>query len=108
MGIGLVSGIGAKELIVSTLGVLYADQEVSDSAESEAQIAAAIRTVTTAPVALAYMVFVLIYFPCLATLIAIKKETGRWGWAIFAATYTTLLAWVVAFVVFQVGQWLMV
>ena len=105
MGIGLVSGIGAKELIVSTLGVLYANQEVDDGAESEAQIAAALQTVTTAPVALAYMVFVLIYFPCLATLIAIKKETKQWGWAIFAATYTTLLAWVVAFVVYRVGVW---
>ena len=104
MGIGLVSGIGAKELIVSTLGVLYANQEVSDTAESEAQIAAALQTVTTPPAALAYMIFVLIYFPCLATLIAIKKETRQWGWAIFTAMYTTMLAWVVAFVVYRVGM----
>ena len=103
MGIGLVSGVGAKELIVSTLGVLYANQEV-DSAESEAQIASALKTVTTAPAALAYMVFVLVYFPCLATLIAIKKETKRWGWAIFTAVYTTALAWVMAFAVFQIGS----
>ena len=104
MGIGLVSGIGAKELIVSTLGVLYANQEIDDSAESEAQIAAALQTVTTAPAALAYMVFVLIYFPCLATLIAIKKETRKWGWAIFAAVYTTALAWLVAFAVYRIGM----
>ena len=103
MGIGLVSGVGAKELIVSTLGVLYANQEVADTAESEAQIAAALRTVTTAPAALAYMLFVLIYFPCLATLIAIKKETKGWGWAIFTAVYTTALAWMVAFVAYRVG-----
>lgn len=103
MGIGLVSGIGAKELIVSTLGVLYANQEIDDTAESEAQIAAALQTVTTAPAALAYMVFVLIYFPCLATLIAIKKETRSWSWAIFTALYTTLLAWVVAFAVYRIG-----
>ena len=102
MGIGLVSGVGAKELIVSTLGVLYANQEVADTAESEAQIAAALRTVTTAPAALAYMLFVLIYFPCLATLIAIKKETKGWGWAIFTAVYTTALAWMVAFVAYRV------
>ena len=102
MGIGLVSGVGAKELIVSTLGVLYANQEVTDTAESEAQIAA-LKTVTTPPAALAYMLFVLIYFPCLATLIAIKKETKGWGWAIFAAVYTTALAWLVAFVVYRVG-----
>lgn len=105
MGIGLVSGVGAKELIVSTLGVLYANQEV-DSAESEAQIAAALKTVTTPAAALAYMLFVLIYFPCLATLIAIKKETKGWGWAIFTAVYTTALAWIVAFAVFQIGKML--
>ena len=104
MGIGLVSGIGAKELIVSTLGVLYANQEIDDSAESEAQIAAALQTVTTAPAALAYMVFVLIYFPCLATLIAIKKETRKWEWAIFAALYTTALAWLVAFAVYRISM----
>ena len=103
MGIGLVSGVGAKELIVSTLGVLYANQEVSDTAESEAQVAAALKTVTTPASALAYMLFVLIYFPCLATLIAIKKETNSWWWAIFAAVYTTALAWVVALVAYRVG-----
>ena len=107
MGIGLVSGVGAKELIVSTLGVLYANQEVADTAESEAQIAAALQSVTTPPAALAYMLFVLIYFPCLATLIAIKKETKSWGWAIFTAVYTTVLAWLVALVAYRVGMLLM-
>ncbi len=104
MGIGLVSGVGAKELIVSTLGVLYANQEVADTAESEAQIAAALKTVTTPAAALSYMLFVLIYFPCLATLIAIKKETKSWGWAIFTAVYTTALAWIVAFVAYRLGM----
>ena len=106
MGIGLVSGIGAKELIVSTLGVLYANQEVDDTVESEAQIAAALQTVTTAPAAMAYMLFVLIYFPCLATLIAIKKETRKWSWALFTALYTTLLAWLVAFVAYRIGLYI--
>ena len=77
---------------------------MNDSAESEAQIAAALKTVTTPAAALAYMLFVLIYFPCLATLIAIKKETKGWGWAIFTALYTTALAWVVAFVAYRVGS----
>lgn len=104
MGIGLVSGVGAKELIVSTLGVLYANQDVVEGTESEAQMVATLKTVTTPPAALAYMVFVLIYFPCLATLIAIKKETGRWRWAIFTAFYTTALAWIISFGVYQVGM----
>lgn len=107
MGIGLVSGVGAKELIVSTLGVLYANQEVADTAESEAQIAAALKAVTTPAAALSYMLFVLIYFPCLATLIAIKKETKGWGWAVFTAVYTTMLAWIVAFVAYRIGMMLM-
>ena len=104
MGIGLVSGVGAKELIVSTLGVLYANQEVADTAESEAQIASALKAFTTPAAALAYMLFVLIYFPCLATLIAIKKESKSWGWAVFTAVYTTVLAWVVAFVAYRIGM----
>lgn len=107
MGIGLVSGVGAKELIVSTLGVLYANQEVVDTAESEAQIASALKTVTTPAAGLAYMFFVLIYFPCLATLIAIKKESKRWEWAIFTAVYTTALAWLVAFAAYRLGMLLM-
>ena len=52
------------------------------------------------------MIFVLIYFPCIATLVAIKQESGKWKWAIFAATYTTALAWILAFAVYQVGNML--
>ena len=50
-----------------------------------------------------FLLFVLLYFPCIATIAAIKGETGSWKWALFAAGYTTLLAWVVSAVVFQVG-----
>ena len=54
--------------------------------------------------ALAYMLFVQIYFPCIATLAAIKQESGSWKWALFAAGYTTVLAWCIAFVVYQLGN----
>ena len=53
---------------------------------------------------MSYMLFVLIYFPCIATLAAIKQESGKWKWALFAACYTTALAWIVAFVVYQGGR----
>jgi ferrous iron transport protein B len=54
--------------------------------------------------AYAYLLFVLLYFPCLATIVAIKNETGSWRWAAFAAGYTTLLAWVVSALVSQIGS----
>ena len=98
MGIGLLSGVGAKELVVSTLGVLYANDGDADSVNLAGKIP------ITPLVAYAYMLFILIYFPCLATLTAIKNESGSWKWAAFAAVYTTMLAWVVAFLVFRIGS----
>ena len=98
MGIGILSGVGAKELVVSTLGVLYADNEDVDST------GLAERLNITPLVAFGYMLFILIYFPCVATIAAIKQESGSWKWALFAATYTTALAWIVSFLVFQIGK----
>jgi ferrous iron transport protein B len=98
LGIGLVSGVGAKELVVSTLGVLYTNEEDIESVNLSNRIP------ITPVVALGYMLFVLIYFPCVATLAAIKQESGSWKWAIFAAFYTTALAWLVAFAVKQIGD----
>ena len=98
LGIGLVSGVGAKELVVSTLGVLYTNEEDIESVNLSDRIP------ITPVVALGYMLFVLIYFPCVATLTAIKQESGSWKWAIFSACYTTALAWIVAFAVKQIGN----
>ena len=97
LGIGLLSGVGAKELVVSTLGVLYADDPDADS------VSLAERIPITPLVAFCYMLFVLIYFPCIAALAAIKQESGSWKWALFAACYTTALAWLVSFAVYQIG-----
>ncbi len=99
LGIGLVSGVGAKELVVSTLGVLYTNEE--NDAEN---VNLSDRIPITPLVAFGYMLFVLIYFPCIATFAAIKQESGGWKWAIFTACYTTLLAWIVSFVVYQIGS----
>ena len=98
LGIGLISGVGAKELVVSTLGVLYTNEEDVENVNLSNRIP------ITPLAALAYMLFVLIYFPCIDTLAAIKQESGSWKWALFAAGYTTVLAWCIAFVVYQLGN----
>lgn len=98
MGIGILSGVGAKELVVSTLGVLYTNDDDIDSVNLSERIP------ITPLVAYCYMLFVLIYFPCIATLTAIRQESGSWKWAVFAAAYTTALAWIVAFAVHQIGS----
>ena len=97
LSIGLLSGVGAKELVVSTLGVLYTNDADADA------VSLAERIPITPLAAFSYMLFVLIYFPCIATLVAIKQESGSWKWAIFTAGYTTALAWIVSFAVYQIG-----
>ena len=97
LGVGLLSGVGAKELVVSTLGVLYTNEEELESVNLSDRIP------ITPTVALGYMLFALIYFPCIATLAAIKQESGSWKWAFFTAFYTTALAWLVAFMVKLLG-----
>ena len=97
LSIGLLSGVGAKELVVSTLGVLYTNDAGADA------VSLAERIPITPLAAFSYMLFVLIYFPCIATLVAIKQESGSWKWAIFTAGYTTALAWIVSFAVYQIG-----
>lgn len=115
MGISLLAGSAAKEVIISTMGVLYqidADEDHVDGLvkklqnqhyESGPKIG---QPVFTPLVALSYMIFILIYFPCVAVFAAIKKESGAWKWPLFTSVYTTLLAWLAAFVVFQTGNML--
>ena len=109
MGVGIVSGVGAKELVVSTLGVMYSDSaDASDSAEVQdsaggTSLQAALQKAVTPAGALAYMVFILLYFPCVATFIAIRNETGSWKWAIITAVYTIVLAWIAAFATFHIA-----
>lgn len=103
----LLSGTAAKELVVSTLGVLYSE---SDSGEdlSLSQRISQPNPVTGTPdftplIALSFMVFVLLYFPCIASVTAVIKESGSWKWGLFTIVYNTCVAWIVAFIVYQVG-----
>ncbi len=97
MGIGIISGVGAKELVVSTLGVLYTNEGDLD------KIDLTDRLPITPLVAYGYMLFVLLYFPCIASIVAIKQEAGGWKWALFVVLYTTVLAWVVSFLTYHIG-----
>ena len=111
LDVSLIAGVGAKEIVASTMGVLYADDEevADDSLGDQTQRYANLRQKMEADgitplIAFAYLLFVLIYFPCIATIAAIKGETGSWKWALFAASYTTILAWLVSAMVYQVGS----
>jgi ferrous iron transport protein B len=115
MNAGLIAGTGAKELVVSTMGVLYSgvdqdnttvdtDAAAEDEAAQETHLQKAVQHTMTPLSAAAYLVFVLLYFPCLATIAAIRNETGTWKWAIFTAVYTTVLAYVMSMLVYQIGS----
>lgn len=107
ISVSLVSGMAAKEVVVSTLGVLYTgDPENQESLETRLvnETKADGTPVFTTLVTISLLLFVLIYFPCVATIAAIKEESGSWKWGIFSIVYTTLLAWVVSFLVYQIGN----
>jgi len=98
--VALLTGFVAKEIVVSTMGILYlAGDEGSDILKD-----ALLSSDMTPLSALAMMVFVLLYLPCLATVATIKQETGSFKWTLFSITYSTSLAWVAAFCVFQGGK----
>ena len=109
MSVSLMTGMAAKEVVVSTLSVLYVG-EADD--EGSPQLDKMMKEDTyddgtpvfTPLVALSFMLFVLIYFPCVATVSAIVHESGSWKWGLFVIGYTCLLAWAVSFVVFQAGS----
>lgn len=109
MGISLLSGIAAKEIVVSTMSVIY--QSAHDGEGDTKQLIANMQNdryhdgtpVFNKRVSLAFLLFTLIYFPCIAVIAAIKKEAGSWKWALFTIFYTTALAWLLAFGVYQIG-----
>ncbi len=104
--VAAIAAVPAKEIVVSTLGVLYTgDGEASDNALS-ARITQP-NPLTGQPdfntaSAWSFMLFILLYCPCLATVIAVAKETGHWGYGLFSVVYNTLVAWIVAFAAFRI------
>jgi len=112
MSVSILAGIAGKEITVSTMGVLYQADEEAHSGSLQNKLKAETYTsgekkgqkVFDKIVALSFIMFVLIYFPCIAVISAIWKESKRIKWAIFSAVYTTGIAWLVAFAVFQIGK----
>lgn len=106
ISVSLLSGMAAKEVVVSTLGVLYTGSS-EDQESLEVRLLADKQadgsTTFTPLVVVSLLLFVLIYFPCVATIAAIKEESGSWKWGVFSIVYTTLLAWLISFVVYQTG-----
>ncbi len=109
--VSLLSGMAAKEIVVSTLGVLYAGTQEDENSESHLQQQLkATNPATGKPnftpiTALAFMAFVLLCFPCVATIVAVASESGSWRWAAFMVLYNTTLAWIVAWLIKSVGEY---
>ena len=112
MSIALLAGLPAKEIVVSTMGVLYQTSGETNTVSLQKKLQDEVfvtgkfkgNKIFTVPTALAFLIFILIYFPCVGVVATIKNESGSWKWAAFAVTYTTTLAWVAAFIVYNVGN----
>ncbi len=106
-GVSIVTGIGAKEIVASTMGILYSDGKGQSLADEDAENARLSRLIAhsgmTQRSAFAFLIFVLLYMPCIPTCLAIKNESGHWKWAAFSICYTTTLAWLCSTLVFQIG-----
>ena len=103
MGVGLVSAVAAKEVLVSTLATIYSVGDTEDDAQP-LQEALSADAAFNPLVAFSLMVFTLIYSPCLAVLAVIRRETNSWKWPAFSFIYSTTLAWVMSFIVYQGGK----
>jgi ferrous iron transport protein B len=113
MGVSLIAGGAAKEIVISTMGVLYqTEQDVKENQSLINKLQEQTyesgpkkgQPIFTPLVAMSFMLFILIYFPCIAVIAAIKHESGKWKWSAFLALYTTILAWVIAFITYQGGS----
>ena len=103
--ISLLAGAAAKEVVASTMGVLYnsSDEEL-DEEDDSLRISQLVRSNMTPLSAASMLIFVLLYMPCISTIIAIKNESGKWKWALFTVFYTIALAWVMSMLFFQIAS----
>ncbi|MFC4076246.1 ferrous iron transport protein B [Salinithrix halophila] len=100
-GVSLLTGFLAKEVVVATMGVAYS------AGDSVSTLATLLPSTFTFASALAFLFFVLLYTPCVSTVVVLKKETGSWGWMVFSVGYSFAVAWVVAWMVYQAAGWLL-
>lgn len=99
--VAVLTGVVAKEIVVATMGILHG---VTEATENSAELLTALQTLFTPLKAYAFMAFTLLYMPCIAAFGAIKREMNSWKWTLFAVGYQTVTAWVVSFIIFQVGR----
>ena len=110
--VSLLAGVGAKEVVASTMAVVYATSTEEaealeadfESDENESRIAQLIHDNMTPLSAASMLIFILLYMPCVSTIVAIKNESGKWKWALFTVAYTIILAWLVSTLFFQIGS----
>ncbi len=105
--VAALAGVPAKEIVVSTLGVLYTDNEAASDARLSQRIKAPDPATGkpdfTAAAALSFLIFILLYCPCIATVTAISRETGSWKWGAFSVVYNTTVAWIIAFIAYRIA-----
>lgn len=113
MSVALLTGVSAKEVVVGTLGVLYQAQDDGDNNQllveklknqTHSQGINKGKPVFTPLIAISFMLFILIYFPCIGVVSAISRESGHWKWAVLIVVFTTTLAYVASFIFYQVGS----
>jgi ferrous iron transport protein B len=108
LSVSIISGLAAKEVVVSTMGILFQ----SESNDGSRSLADTLNSVKSADgknlfsplIAFSFMMFILIYFPCIGVIAAIKRESGGWKWAVFVAVYTTGMAWMISFLITSIGK----
>jgi len=115
MGVSLITGAAAKEVVVSTMGVLYGSDHQPDGSPKQnlplilqnvrysdgPQIG---KPIFTPLAGISYLLFILVYMPCVAVIITVSRESGSWKWALFLILYTTILAWLLSFSIYQLGS----
>jgi ferrous iron transport protein B len=108
LSVSILSGLAAKEVVVSTLGVIFqADNDSGGKSlveKIQTQKDSFGKPVFTPLIAFSFMLFILTYFPCIGVVAAIRRESGSWKWAVFTVFYTTGIAWLLSFAVFQIGK----
>ncbi len=102
MSVALEAGLAAKEVVVSTLGVLYAQGDSAD--ENSGGLSQALRNNISFPAAMAFLVFVMIYLPCFAASAVFTREAGGWKYLVYLFIFTTGTAWVMSFAAYQITQ----
>jgi ferrous iron transport protein B len=108
LSVSILSGLAAKEVVVSTLGVIFQEDTTSGNSSLVEKIQnqrnSSGKPLFSPLAAFSLMLFILTYFPCIGVVAAIRRESGNWKWPLFIVFYTTGMAWLLSFIVYQTGM----